>query len=203
MALAQRLIAFGLLTALARGDGHPDLLLEKLRAMDVTHHWVAGMERIDWRSGDPDPRLAPRDKVGTHCSAFVASAGERLGIYILRPPEHSPTLLASAQQDWLNSPEGRHAGWERVSSALEARDRANEGQWVIASWRNPKPGKPGHIAVVIPSDWADERVRQEGCEIMQAGRKNFVSGSLREGFANHPTAFEGGEIQFHAHTTDF
>lgn len=203
MAFPHRLIACWLLTSLAWGDGNPDLLLEKLREMDVMHHWTAGMERIDWQSGDPDPKLPPRDKVGTHCSAFVASAGQRLGIYILRPPQHKPTFLASAQQEWLNSPEGRHEGWERVENALAARDRANEGQWVVASWRNPRPGKPGHIAIVLPSNWSDERIRQEGCEIMQAGRQNFLSGSLRDGFANHPGAFAGGEIQFHAHSTGF
>lgn len=203
MALSYRLIFWGLLFALAWGDGSPGLLLEKLRQLDVMHHWVAGRERIDWRSGDPDPKLPPRDKVGTHCSAFVASAGEHLGVYILRPPEHKPTFLASAQQEWLNSPEGRDAGWERVESAREARNRANEGQFVVATWRNPIINKPGHIAIVVPSDWSDERVEQEGCEIMQAGRYNYVSASLKQGFANHPTAFEGQEIQFYAHSTEF
>ena len=203
MAFPYRLICWGLLTALAWGDGNPGLLLDKLRQMDVVHHWVAGLERIDWRSGDPDPKLPPRDKTGTHCSAFVAAAGERLGIYILRPPEHKATFLASAQHDWLNSREGREAGWERLEDAHEARDRANDGQLVVASWRNPVPNKPGHIAVVVPSDWSDERVDREGCEIMQAGRNNYLSASLREGFINHPTAFVGGEIQFHAHATEF
>lgn len=203
MAFAHRLIYLWLLSCLAWADGNPALLLEKLRQLDVMHHWVAGKERIDWRSGDPDPKLPPRDKVGTHCSAFVASAGEHLGVYILRPPEHKPTFLASAQQEWLNSPEGRYAGWERVDNAREARNRANEGQLVVASWRNPIANKPGHIAIVIPSDWSDERIEKDGCEIMQAGRNNYLSASLKEGFVNHPTAFAGGEIQFHAHSTGF
>lgn len=192
-----------MLTALAWADGNAPLLLQKLRDMDVMHHWLASLDRIDWRSGDPDPGQAPHQKTSTHCSAFVASAGERLGIYILRPPQHKPSFLASAQQEWLNSPEGREAGWERLEDACSARDHANQGQFVVASWRNPVPNKPGHIAIVLPSDWSDERVEGEGCEIMQAGRSNFLSASLRQGFANHPGAFERYEIQFHAHSTDF
>lgn len=171
--------------------------------MDVTHHWLAGLQRIDWRSGDPDLSLSPHQKTSTHCSAFVASAGERLGIYILRPPQHKASFLASAQQDWLNSSEGQQGGWVRLGDAREARDRANQGQWVVASWRNPIADKPGHIAIVIPSDWSDERIEQDGCEIMQAGRNNFLSTSLRQGFSNHEGAFENGEIQFHAHPTSF
>lgn len=203
MAIAYRLIFWLGLCALAWGDGNAPLLLQKLREMDVTHHWLAGLERIDWRSGDPDPGQTPHQKNSTHCSAFVASAGERLGIYILRPPQHKASFLASAQQDWLNSDEGRQAGWERLQNPTEARDRANQGQLVVASWRNPVANKPGHIAIVIPSDWTAERVENEGCEIMQAGRNNYLSTSLRQGFSNHPGAFENREIQFHAHHTDF
>lgn len=171
--------------------------------MDVTHHWLAGLARIDWQTGDPDPAQTPHQKTSTHCSAFVASAGQRLGIYILRPPQHKASFLASAQQDWLNSSEGREAGWQRLEDAREARDQANQGLFVVASWRNPVPNKPGHIAIVIPSEWSDEQLEREGCEIMQAGRSNFLSASLRQGFANHPGAFENAEIQFHAHSTDF
>ncbi|MBS2033652.1 hypothetical protein JST97_01620 [bacterium] len=203
MALAYRLVFWLCLVALGWGDGDAALLLQKLRDMDVLHHWRAGLERIDWRSGDPDPGQALHQKTSTHCSAFVASAGERLGIYILRPPQHKASFLASAQQDWLNSDEGRQAGWERLADAQAARDHANQGQFVVASWRNPVANKPGHIAIVIPSDWSDERLEREGCEIMQAGRSNYLSASLRQGFSNHPGAFENREIQFHAHATDF
>jgi len=192
-----------LLTALAWADGNSPLLLEKLQRLDVMHHWLAGLERIDWRSGDPDPALPPREKRGTHCSAFVASAAEQLDIYILRPPQHTASFLASAQQDWLNSEEGREQGWQALKDAHEARDRANQGQLVVASVKSPVPNKPGHIAIVIPSDWSDERLEEVGCEIMQAGRSNYLSTTLQEGFANHPGAFETHQIQFHAHSTDF
>ena len=192
-----------LLTGLAWADGNSTLLLEKLQRLDVMHHWLAGLERIDWRSGDPDPQLAPHPKRSTHCSAFVASAAEQLDIYILRPPQHKASFLASAQQDWLNSEEGREQGWQRLADSREARDRANLGQLVVASLKNPVPNKPGHIAIVIPSGWPDARLDEVGCEIMQAGRSNYLSASLREGFANHPGAFEKREIQFHAHSTDF
>ena len=192
-----------LLTAMAWADGNSPLLLEKLQRLDVLNHWLAGLERIDWRSGDPDLQLPPREKRGTHCSAFVASAAEQLDIYILRPPQHKASFLASAQQDWLNSEEGREHGWQVLVDAREARDRANQGQLVVASLKSPLPNKPGHIAIVIPSDWSDARLDEVGCEIMQAGRSNYLSTSLEEGFANHPGAFEKHQIQFHAHSTDF
>jgi len=197
------LLLLALLTGLAWADGNSPLLLEKLRQLDVMHHWLAGLERIDWRSGEPDPQLSPREKRGTHCSAFVASAAQQLDIYILRPPQHKASFLASAQQDWLNSEEGRLQGWQRLPNAQEARDCANQGQLVVASLKSPVPNKPGHIAIVIPSDWPDARLDEVGCEIMQAGRSNYLSASLMEGFANHPGAFEEHEIQFHAHSTDF
>lgn len=199
----KRFVLLLLLTALAWADGNSPLLLEKLRRLDVLHHWLAGLERIDWRSGDPDPQLPPRENRGSHCSAFVASAAEKLDIYILRPPQHKATFLASAQQDWLNSEEGQEQGWQRLADAHEARDRANQGQLVVASLKSPVANKPGHIALVIPSDWPDERVDEVGCEIMQAGRSNYLSASLQQGFANHPGAFEQHEIQFHAHPTNF
>ena len=199
----KRLLLLMLLTAMAWADGNSPLLLEKLQRLDVLNHWLAGLERIDWRSGDPDLQLPPREKRGTHCSAFVASAAEQLDIYILRPPQHKASFLASAQQDWLNSEEGREHGWQVLVDAREARDRANQGQLVVASLKSPLPNKPGHIAIVIPSDWSDARLDEVGCEIMQAGRSNYLSTSLEEGFANHPGAFEKHQIQFHAHSTDF
>lgn len=58
-----------------------------LDSLDVRAHWLND-EHVAWFSGlanNPDATSG----VATHCSAFVASVAERLGIYILRPPEHS------------------------------------------------------------------------------------------------------------------
>src|ERR1700676_1137533 len=72
-------------------------LVEVLDSMEVEKHWLAG-EKVDWRTGKPDPK-AP--KCATHCSAFVAAVAAQLGVYIQRPPEHSQVLLANSQQRWL------------------------------------------------------------------------------------------------------
>ncbi len=63
-------------------------LADMVDSLDVERHWPAG-QHIDWETGMPDGR--PEGAVGkhTHCSAFVAAAAKRLGIYILRPPEHA------------------------------------------------------------------------------------------------------------------
>ena len=177
----------------------PAQLLERLRQMDVEHHWLAGAARVDWQTGDPRPGAPPHDHRSTHCSAFVASACQQLGVYILRPPEHSSTLLANAQCSWLGSAEGLRAGWTRRNSASEARNAANQGQLVVGAYQSAHSDKPGHIAIVIPSAWTDERVRREGCEIMQAGSHNYLSTSLKQGFHQHRGAFARGMIQFYAH----
>ena len=52
----------------------------------VDHLWLAG-DRVDWETGEP--RGAWNDgRAHTHCSAFVASIAKRMGIYVLRPPDH-------------------------------------------------------------------------------------------------------------------
>ena len=173
-------------------------LLQMLQSMDVTRHWLSGHERVQWETGEPQPNSSHARK-STHCSAFTAAAAERLEIYILREPDHSAALLASAQQEWLNNPAGIQAGWRRLSDACEAREQANLGKFVVASFKNPDVHRPGHIAVVLPSNWSDSKVKKHGCEIMQAGAHNFDSTSLRQGFANHRGAFSEGLIEFHVH----
>ena len=64
-------------------------------SMDVLHKWQAG-QHINWQTGEPDDPDAVSG-IRTHCSAFVAAACERRGIYLLRPPEHRQELLANAQ----------------------------------------------------------------------------------------------------------
>src|SRR4051812_9550896 len=71
-------------------------LIAALDAMHVEEHWIAGAI-VDWRTGDPTGQVITDTGKHTHCSQFAAAACERLGTYLLRPPEHRGTLLANAQ----------------------------------------------------------------------------------------------------------
>jgi hypothetical protein len=169
-------------------------LARVLDSMDVERHWLAG-QTIHWRTGKPD---GSGHRGATHCSAFVAAACDRMGVYILRPPDHSQNLLANAQNTWLHR-EGSRFGWRRVASPFEAQRLANLGELVVASCRNPDPHRPGHIALVRPSPKSDAAIRAEGPQVIQAGRSNHNSTNLVEGFIHHPDAWRNGEIAFFAH----
>jgi hypothetical protein len=171
-------------------------LAERYDSMDVEHHWLPG-RRVDWRTGDPDSGKPGK----THCSAFVAAACERLGIYILRPPQHGQVDLANAQQDWLLK-EGKTQGWKPVNSPYEAQRLANEGKIVVAVYADPTPNKPGHVALVRPSDKSETLIQHEGPQIIQAGARNASSTSLKEGFRHHPGAWRSANdyrVMFFAH----
>ncbi|MBX7207336.1 MAG: hypothetical protein K1X78_03400 [Verrucomicrobiaceae bacterium] len=168
-------------------------------AMHVEDHWIAGAI-VDWKTGDPTGKPVTDAGKHTHCSQFAAAACERLGIYILRPPEHSAVQLANAQFDWLASPAGKESGWTAVVDAAAAQDFANKGRVVVAVCKNPDPKKPGHIALVRPGTRTPSELSAEGPDIIQAGGHNYNCGRLKKGFANHPGAFEKGGIRFFAHT---
>ncbi|MFM7209802.1 MAG: hypothetical protein ACKOY8_08290, partial [Verrucomicrobiota bacterium] len=131
---------------------------------------------------------------------FVAAATFRLGVPLLRPPEHSPVGLASAQNDWLDSGAGRKAGWVRLRDGAEAQRSATEGRLVLASVKNPDPKRAGHIAIVRPGNKDAAALASEGPDIMQAGGTNFFRTSLKRGFANHPKEYD--QIAFHAHVVE-
>jgi hypothetical protein len=168
--------------------------------LQVEAHWPAGVH-VNWETGVPDG--IPEHGAGkhTHCSAFVAAAAKRVGIYILRPPEHSALLLANAQVDWLGE-QGAAQGWRALSDAVEAQRYANQGFFVVAAYRNHYDDKPGHIAIVRPSDKADAVVDVEGPQITQAGGTNYQSTTLKQGFAGHPAAWGRHEVRFYAHAVD-
>lgn len=166
-------------------------------ALDVERHWPAGLH-VAWESGVPDG--SPESGAGrhTHCSAFVASAAKQVGIYILRPPEHPQVLLANAQYDWLER-EGARRGWQPLRSDQEAQDYANRGFLVVAAYRNHRDDKPGHVAIVRPSDKSPAEIRENGPQVTQAGGRNYRSTTLREGFAGHPAAWGQHEVRYYAH----
>jgi hypothetical protein len=168
-----------------------------LDSMRVEERWLAG-HHVNWKTGQPDGRPYLTKGAHTHCSAFVAAAASRLGIYLLRPPEHSQILLANAQVDWLQS-EGSSQGWKEVGSGLEAQRLANEGFLVIAAYKTRNPDISGHIVIVRPYAKSEEMLQKEGPQVIQAARYNRSSTTLRRGFKYHPGAFEHGKIHFFAH----
>lgn len=134
--------------------------------------------------------------IHTHCSAFAAAIGERLGIYMLRPPDHPQTLLASAQTHWFATPAGAAAGWKPVADARTAQTLANQGNLVVVAYESPNPHKPGHIAIVRPSEKSMEALLQEGPEITQAGTTNHTDWTVAEGFRGHRGAWPDGVRYF-------
>ncbi len=178
-------------------------IFARIDALDVEHRWPAGLH-VDWQSGLPDgkPVTVTARRKHTHCSAFVASAAKELGIYLLRPPEHKAALLANAQFAWLASTDGAAAGWRLLDGAEEAQRSANAGEFVVAVYRNHKPDRPGHIAIVRPSEKPQSEIAVDGPQITQAGGHNHRETTLREGFAGHPSAWGKKEVRFYAHAVE-
>jgi hypothetical protein len=182
-----------------------------LDKLDVEHRWLRGREHVAWKTGavfktrNGQP-LAPREGESTYCSAFAAAVSQKLGVKLLAPPEHSLTLLANAQHDWLSSRAGRDAGWEPVDSPLVAQQWANEGQLVIAVCKNPDATEPGHIAIIRPNQKSPDRIAVAGPQIIQAGFKNYRSTDLKTGFVHHPEAWSADgkprSVKFYAHALD-
>jgi hypothetical protein len=179
-----------------------------LDGMNVEALWQHGY-RIDWRTGVAESLLETTAGNHTHCSAFAAAVAERLGVYLLHPPEHGQNWLANAQERWLDSP---HAvGWNRIGAladpgvSLRAVALANQGNLVVAVYfQPPEPGQelPGHIAVVRPSDKPPALIESEGPDVIQAGVHNHRLVALRIGFTSHPAAWSTGAIEFFWHDTN-
>lgn len=155
--------------------------------MDVLHKWQAG-QHISWQTGEPDDPDAVSG-IQTHCSAFVAAACGRRGIYILRPPEHKQELLANAQFKWLTSDQARDFGWHPITKNIlfEAQKMADEGYMVVACAQNPDRHKSGHIALVMPADLSLLQLQQNGPVLIQSSTKNNVDALFRIAFRHHIT----------------
>ena len=172
-------------------------LAKRLDAMGVETKWIAGA-RIDWRTGLPDGRPEWRAGRHTHCSAFVAAAAAAVGVYILRPPEHSQILLANAQYEWLGE-EGAAEGWRALPGGRAAQAAANAGELVVASYESHWSDKPGHIAIVKPATRERDELDADGPLVIQAGTVNSGAIGLKEGFAGHPAAWRDHEVKYYAH----
>jgi hypothetical protein len=175
-----------------------------LDSTGVDHLWLPGF-RVNWETGAPTSTWDDGRR-HTHCSAFVASAAMRLGIYVLRPPQHSAVLLANAQMGWLHTPEAATVGWQPLPDAVAAQSRANLGDLVLAAFENPDPDEPGHIAIVRPSEIDTETLLADGPFVIQAGGRNALSEPLARGFHNHPGAWipgGTGSVRFLAHAVNW
>lgn len=171
-------------------------ILSVLDNSNVEHLWL-NHQYVNWETGKQDNS---GDYSGhgnhSHCSAFSAAIGERLGVYMLRPPEHSQILLASAQTKWFNTIEGRKAGWRNVADPVRAQQLANEGFLVVISYKSPNPHTPGHIVIVRPSLISLTALEMNGPKITQAGTKNLLEGNASVAFASHPGAWPNGVKYF-------
>jgi hypothetical protein len=165
--------------------------------------WLAGWH-VDWRSGEKDRAEPGGPEAKTHCSAFAAAIAARLGVYLLRPPEHPQNLLANAQMGWLRR-ESTGYGWQKVTDAASAQAMANRGMLVVELWENPNPHRPGHIAIIRPSAKTKPDLDDIGPQETQAGATNALSTTTAAGFRHHKGAWEpgGGTLQFYAHPIDW
>jgi len=145
--------------------------------------WLAG-QHVNWETGESDnPNATKGNK--THCSAFAASVCKQKGVYIIHPP--SKTSLANALYDWLSSSEAYNKGWKQIITNVfeTAQQYANAGKIVVAVYKNPDASKPGHIALIMPAEKTTDDLNKEGPAIIQAGRINSSSISLKQGFERH------------------
>ena len=172
-------------------------LRDALDSMHVEEHWIAGAI-VEWRTGEPTGKPVTDTGNHTHCSQFAAAFCERVGVYLLRPPEHSAVLLANAQVDWLPA-QGAEKGWSPVADGTTVQDIANRGTLVVAVYKNHDPKKSGHIAIIRPAEKSAAAIKAEGPEVTQAGGHNHNACSLQEGFRNHPQGFAKGEIRYFSH----
>jgi hypothetical protein len=180
-----------------------------LDGMNVESLWQHGYH-IDWRSGVAEGPRETTPGNHTHCSAFAAAVAERLGIYLLRPPDHGQTFLANAQERWLNSPAA--TDWTRIGrvadpgASLRAVALANQGKLVVAIYFQPAlqtvsgpTEKSGHTAIIRPSEKSPVLIDSEGPDEIQAGLYNHRLVALREGFRSHKGAWETGAIEYFWH----
>lgn len=173
-------------------------LKEYYLSLNVEHLWIAG-HHINWETGEPDNPEATHN-VKTHCSLFAAAACKRLGIYILRPPEHKQGLLANDQFDWLSTKAGTEDGWMRIAGDdryRQAQQYANQGFVVVVICQNPDPHRPGHTALVMPSEISMETLAESGPKLIMAGTENYNSVSLKTGFKHHLNGWPENVIRFY------
>ena len=127
----------------------------------------------------------------------------------------------NAQERWLNGAAGAGetaaaAGWRRLGQladpgvALTAVSLANKGDLVVAVYFQPPEltaegpkERPGHAAIVRPSDKSVAAIERDGPDVIQAGMHNHRLVAMKTGFASHKDGWRDGTIEFFVHTTGF
>ena len=179
-------------------------LAQFLDSSNVATLWQSGWH-VNWRTGEKDHATPGGPEARTHCSAFVAAMAERLGIYLLRPPDHPQNLLANAQMRWLRE-QGTTFGWRALATPVGAQAAANRGEFVLEAFENSDPHRPGHIAIVRPSEKTREALDREGPQETQAGEQNATSISTAAGFRHHRGAWAtggSGGLRYYVHEVNW
>jgi hypothetical protein len=177
-------------------------LVRLIDSMHVEDFWQPHVH-INWETGQQDmPAGSFGPDRATHCSSFTAALGEKLNIYLLRPPEHPQQLLASAQAEWFHSKEGVKDGWTAVPGPGPAQSLANQGELVMVVYESPDAHRPGHIAIIRPYPKTVEDLAANGPQTAQAGAMNFSSGVARVSFAKHEDAWPNG-VRYYAHIVNW
>jgi len=186
--------------------------LEIINSLNVEEKWQKGTI-INCKTGETlleetEKQASPKLKRLTHCSCFAYAASTALGLpnkALLPHPESDEEFipaLPNKQAQWLET-EGIKNGWNYIKSKdrddnfIQAQKFANQGYFIVSTYKPTNPKRAGHIAVVIPSNKDIEKIKLEGPDIAQAGINNFSSGSLKKGFKNKKNAFKDNEIKFY------
>ena len=184
-------------------EGHK--LEAVIDSMHVEQRWLAH-EHVNWETGEADrPETYVGPDKATHCSSFAAAVGERLNVYMLRPPQHPQQLLASAQAEWFHDSDGTNKGWKELTGPGHdrwAQELANQGNLVVIVYESPDPHKPGHIVIVRPSDKSLDDLHRDGPQIAQAGTLNHNSSIAAHSFTSHPGAGPEG-VRYYWHFVDW
>lgn len=80
-------------------------------------------------------------------------------------------LRANGLVDWFEK-HGARYGW-MACDATVAQNAAQRGHLVVVGWKNPKPPRPGHVAIVLGRD-----------RISQAGATNQFQCTVKMGFGD-------------------
>jgi len=167
----------------------------------VEEKWLPG-KYVDWKTGatiNPTKEEIQKQHLisSSHCSAFVAAVALQFAVPFLNQDNAGPDqvyYLSNHQNEWLNSSAGVAAGWKATTLA-QAEGLADQGELVIASFKEVAPKKAGHIAIVVPDDsLTNDRLAQVGPTIIQAGGR---SPKVPAGNSAHTDTVSG--FYFHTH----
>jgi hypothetical protein len=133
----------------------------------------------------PDQRLEKGDVIiepgTTWCNVYVTDFIRLMGV---KAPTHwvmkdgapatvgkGTELRANGLLDWFLM-HGARYGWASTDATV-AQNAAQRGHLVVVGWKNPKPPRPGHVAIVLGRD-----------RISQAGGTNHFACTVKMGFGD-------------------